>query len=404
VRIKKRNLVLLFAVLIAIAAGWRFLQSPTDVQVVRPRKREVAELVIASGRLRAIRQSDLGAEVAGIADTVTAVEGDRVHRGQVLITLREADAQRQSEQARLALETARRTLEQVKRGPLSEEISRAQADLERQKSARELAEKDFERSSTLQQKGVLAKSEADRYRSTLDQARAAEQSAFQSLQILVRQPLIEDLRVAEARVREAEASVRLWDEQLQKRTILSPADGLIVKRQVEPGQSVVPGNVLLTLSLMDRMEIYVETDENNLRKLRIGQKALVVAPSYQDQSLRATLTQIGPEVDNKRGVIGLRLLPESLPAWVQPDMTMDANIEVARFHDAMSVPITALLEQEGDSFVMEVRGGRAQRRPVRVLGRNAEWVALEGVDPGVLVVVQATEVQPNQSVRVKEIR
>lgn len=403
-RIKKRNLVLLFAVLIAAAAGWRFLQSSTDIQVVRPQKREVAELVIASGRLRAIRQSDLGAEVAGIVDTVMAVEGDRVHRGQVLITLREADAQRQSEQARLALDTARRTLEQVKRGSLPEEISRAQSDLERQKSARELAEKDFERSSTLQQKGVLAKSEADRYRSTLDQARAAEQSAFQSLQILMRQPLIEDLQVAEARVREAEASVRLWDEQLQKRTILSPADGLIVKRQVEPGQSVVPGNLLLTLALMDRMEIYVETDENNLRKLRVGQKALVVAPAYQDQSLKATLTQIGPEIDNKRGVIGLRLLPESLPAWVQPDMTMDANIEVARFHDAMSVPITALLEQEGDSFVMEVRGGRAQRRPVRVLGRNAEWVALEGVDPGALVVVQATEVQPNQSVRAKEIR
>lgn len=403
-RIKKRNLVLLFAVLIAAAAGWRFLQSSTDIQVVRPQKREVAELVIASGRLRAIRQSDLGAEVAGIVDTVMAVEGDRVHRGQVLITLREADAQRQSEQARLALDTARRTLEQVKRGSLPEEISRAQSDLERQKSARELAEKDFERSSTLQQKGVLAKSEADRYRSTLDQARAAEQSAFQSLQILMRQPLIEDLQVAEARVREAEASVRLWDEQLQKRTILSPADGLIVKRQVEPGQSVVPGNLLLTLALMDRMEIYVETDENNLRKLRVGQKALVVAPAYQDQSLKATLTQIGPEIDNKRGVIGLRLLPESLPAWVQPDMTMDANIEVARFHDAMSVPITALLEQEGDSFVMEVRGGRAQRRPVRVLGRNAEWVALEGVDPGALVVVQATEVQPNQFVRAKEIR
>jgi HlyD family secretion protein len=210
--------------------------------------------------------------------------------------------------------------------------------------------------------------------------------------------------VAEARVREAEAAVRLSDEQMRKRTILSPADGLIVKRQAEPGQSVVPGSLLLTLSLMDRTEIYVETDENNLRKLQVGQNAVVVAPAYQDQSLKAILMQIGPEVDHKRGVVGLRLRPEKLPSWVQPDMTMDANIEVARFHNAISVPITALLEQEGAAYVMEIQEGRAQRRPVKVLGRNTAWVALEGTDAEWQVVLRAAEVKPNQSVRPQETR
>ena len=254
----------------------------------------------------------------------------------------------------------------------------------------------------LYEKNVLARSDLDRAHSALDQAKAAEQSQQHNVQVLLDQPRPEDLRVDEAKVREAEATLRLWQEQLRKRTIVSPADGLILKRKVEPGQSVMPGSALLVLSLMDRTEVYVETDENNLRKLRIGQKAIVIAPSYQDRPFRATLTQISPEVDNQRGVIGLRLQPDFLPDFARPDMTLDVNIEVARFRDALSLPATALMEGDGKAYVFEVKQDRAETHPVTVLGRGSDRVAVDGVGPEALVVARAAEVKPGAKVRPKE--
>ena len=400
---RSHGTILIVAAVLAFA-GWRYLSLPPEIFVVHPERREVIELVIGSGRVRAVRQSEIGSEVAGTVEKVTVEEGDRARSGQPLILLRRRDVERQLEQARLALETARGELERIRRGPLASELDRERAELERRRSARELAALDLERATKLFDKNVLARADLDRFRSSLDQAKAAEQSQFHSVQVLLGQPRPEDLRVAEARVREAEATLRLWEEQLGKRTIVSPADGLILKRKVEPGQSVVPGNALLLLSLTDRTEVYVETDENNLRKLRVGQKATVVAPSYQDAPFGATLDQIGPEVDNQRGVVGLRLRPDSLPDYARPDMTVDVNIEVARFPDALSVPATALLEQNGKAFVFEVKQERAEIRPVKVLGKGADRVAIDGIGAEVLVVARAAEARPGKRVRPREVR
>jgi HlyD family secretion protein len=377
------------AVLVLGAAGWRYFRRPP---------------VIASGRLRAVRQSDIGSESAGTIEKVLVDEGDRVRAGQVLIELRRVEAERQVEQAQLALATTERQLEQVKRGALPDEIERERAELQRRRSARELAEQDFERAVQLFEKRVLAKADLDRARSALDQARASEQSGMHSLQVLLQQPRVEDLRVAVARVRESEATLRLCQEQVRKRTISAPADGLILKRKVEPGQSVIPGSALLVLSMMDKTEVYVETDENNLRKLCTGQRAIVVAPSFADRPFSAVLTQINPDVDHARGVVGLRLRPESLPEFARPDMTLDVNIEVARIRDALSLPATALLESDGKAYVLEVKGEKVESVPVTVLGRGDNRVAVSEIHPGALVILRAADSKAGAVVRPKEVR
>jgi multidrug resistance efflux pump len=373
-----------------------------EAAAVHPERRELVEYVVASGQLRPVRRSDIGAETAGTVDRVLADEGDRVRAGQTLIVLRQGEMERQVEQARFALETTRRQLEQVRRGALPDEISRERAELDRRRSARELEEQDLERTRRLFEKNLVAKADLDRARSSLDQARASEQSGQHNLQVLLAQPRPEDLAVAEARVRESEAMLKVYQEQLQKRIITSPSDGLILKRKVEPGQSVIPGNSLMVLSITDRSEVYVETDENNLRKLRVGQKAIVVAPSFPDRPFRAVLTQIEPQVDYARGVVGLRFRPESLPDFARVDMTLDVSIEVARIRDALTLPATAVLQQDGKASVLKFRNDRLEATPVLIIGKGSERVAVSGLAAGDLVALRAVEVKAGDSVLPKE--
>ncbi len=63
-------------------------------------------------------------------------------------------------------------------------------------------------------------------------------------------------------------------------------------------------------------EIYVETDENNLDRLRTGRRTCSTA--FRDQPFTGTLVQIGPDVDSGRGVVGLRFTPDRLPDFVRP--------------------------------------------------------------------------------------
>jgi HlyD family secretion protein len=388
--------------IVAILLGVRYFRIRPQVEVVRPERREVVELVIASGRLRAVRQSAIGAEVSSVVDEVLVQEGDRVRAGQRLLVLRQADVRQRAEKARLAVETARRELERVQSGASDEEIRRARAEVERAAAARDQAERDEARSRALFDRGLIARAELDRAETGLAEARAAERVAEHALLALRNQPRPEELHVAEARLREAEAALKAEELELAKRFITAPFNGLIVDRRVEPGQAIAAGTPLLTLAEMEHTELWVETDENNLSKLRPGQPAIAIAPSYPEQPFRAVLRQIGPEVDSARGVVELKLDPASLPGYARPDMTVDVNIEVARVPNALAVPATSLFERDGRTFVLTVQDGRARAEEVRLRGRNPEWAAVDGIDPVAQVIVRAAGVTPGQAVRVRE--
>ncbi len=396
------GLAALGAITALAAAGWELWARATPVSVTRAERRQVVEIVVASGRLRAVRQSEIGAEVAGTVERVLVEDGDPVSGGQPVAVLRHEDLLERVEHARLAVETARREVLRVRAGAMQEDVRRARAEVTRAESARVLAERDLERARLLHARELIARAELDRAESAVATSRAAEQVASESLQALTSLPRPEDVQVAEARVREAEGGLRVAERDMARRTIRAPFAGLVVNRKAEPGQSVVVGQALFTVADMGRTELRVETDENNLAKLDPGQPATAVAPAYRAHPFAAVLRQIGPEVDPQRGVVALRLEPRSLPSWARPDMTVDVSIEVARVPSALAVPATSVVEKDSRSRVAVVVNGRVRLADVRVLGRNPDWVAVDALPAGAPVIRRAAEVADGQRVRTRE--
>jgi len=343
-------------VLIALLM-WHF-RRPVSTEIVAAQTREVVELVIATGRIRAVRQSEVGAEVPGLLEEVLVFEGDSVTNGMRLAGLRSNDLQRQLERA---VDTAR------------EEIARAGI-------TRRDAETNFDRAESLFSRQINSPADLDVARTARDSARGVEQTA-------------------NARLRESEAAVAVTRQQLPKRVIRAPFNGVILRRLVEPGQSVAVGTTLFIVAEMERVEIYVETDENNLGRLRLGQPATILAPAFPERPFTATLTQIGPNVDTERGVVGLRLRPGPLPEFILPNLTVDVNIEVARFPQAVAVPVSSVVETDGRSSLLIVRDGRLERQSVTVTGRNDRWAAVDGITGGTPVLVHGTSLPPGTRVR-----
>lgn len=470
----KRPVIVALALLLLLVL-WLLLRPPALVETVQPQRREVVELVVATGRLQAQRQSDVGPQVSGTVEQVYVEEGDQVVAGEVVFTLERQDIQQQVRQAELAAQTARAQLTQVLSGPQQEEVAaaraelarvqrvnaaqleaarqrlnrleaggrqaeirRAEAELANAQASRELAQQELSRVRSLFNRGAISAAEVDRAQAAFDQARAAERAARealaltrdpaasediraaraeveaaratyeesvrvarQNLERLLNLPRPEDVRIARARVREAEAAVSAARTELAKRVINAPISGIVTRRDVEPGQAVTPGARLLNIADMSRTEILVETDETNLPNLRVGQPATIIVPAYEDRPFQATVSRVGPEVDPERGVVTVRLQPETLPDYVRPDITVDANIEVRRIPDALAVPITSVVGIGRETYVLVVRGGVAEREDVTVLARGREWAGVSGISPDDNVVVQGTIVEPGQRVRVR---
>jgi len=187
---RMRHTLWIGGVLLVAATGWLGFSRlrVREVETVRPAEREVVELVIASGTLRAKRQSPIGSEVTGVVESVFVEDGDRVAAGVPLVQLRRDDARPRLEQSRQAAQTAAAELALVRRGATPEELARAEAELDRATAARLQAERDFARRRALFDDQVVAQADLDLAASTRDQAVAAEAAARETLADLRARP------------------------------------------------------------------------------------------------------------------------------------------------------------------------------------------------------------------------
>ena len=108
----------------------------------------------------------------------------------------------------------------------------------------------------------------------------------------------------------------------------APADGTVVARAVEEGDTVQPGRTLLVLSRPGRTEIVAPVDEKNLALLAVGQQALVSADAYPGRSFAAELATLVPAVAAASGTVTARFAVPDPPAYLLPEMTVSVEIEV----------------------------------------------------------------------------
>jgi HlyD family secretion protein len=379
------------------------------VAAVALERTEIVQTVVATGRVATLARVEIGSIVAGTVSEVAVREGDRVSRGQVLARLRDDEARALAAQARSGLAQAEAAVAQAQAGaaaaaarlaqlrgttlPAAEQAVRAAA------AELESARRSFERTDALVAQGMLARADLDEARRALDTA-AARHDREQTLAAGARRGGSED-RAAEAVLAQGEASVAqaragvaqaraalaAAEARLAEHTLRAPADGTVVARAVEEGDTVQPGRTLLALSRPGRTEIVASLDEKNLALLAPGQKALVSADAYPGRSFAAELATLVPAVAAASGTVTARFAVADPPAYLLPEMTVSVEVEVARRPQALALPLEAVRDLAGEPWVLALRGGRARRVPVGVGARGASRVEIiSGLAPGERVI------------------
>lgn len=397
-RLRSRRWLLIALILagcVSIYALARWLLGP-QVPAYAVTRSEVLQTVVASGHVETPLRVEIGSQIIGTVTAVPVAEGQTVVAWQPLVVLDNREAKAAVAEAQAAVVQAETRLKQIRNVglPTAEQaLRRAQANLAN-------ASKQFVRAKELQASDAASRAELDQARMTLEVAKADVSSA--QLQVETNRSTGSDYSVALSALSQAEANLGTALAKLTYTTILAPVDGTLIARSVERGDVVQPGKVLMVLSPAGQTQLVVEIDEKNMASMRLGQTAIASADAYPAQRFDALVDYINPGVDADRGSVEVKLGVPKPPAYLRQDMTVSVDIEIARHANTLVLAADAVHDSLTPApWVMQIVGGKATRRPVRLGARGGGKVEiLAGLSVGD-VAISATIANVSDGKRVR---
>lgn len=249
--------------LLLILLGWRIFGSAEAVQYATAdvTRGNLTVTVSATGKLAPTNQVTVGSELSGLVESVSVDVNDRVVKGQPIAVL---DPSRLDDAIAQSAAALNANIAQVAQAVAT--VSESQAQLAR-----------LEEVSRLSGGRVPAKVE-------MEQARAAVQRAVAAR------------RAAEANVASARAALSSNQTQRSKAVIRSPVNGVVLARQIEPGQTVAASfsaPVLFVIAEdLSAMELQVSIDEADVGSVQQGQSAIFTVDAFPGKSFPATITRV----------------------------------------------------------------------------------------------------------------
>jgi len=394
---KSRRLVVALALLAVLLAYGvvRYAFGPS-VEVSQVVRRDVVQTIVSSGRVETPYRVDIGAQIVGTVAQVPVEQGDRVKAGQTLIVLEASEAEAVVKQAEVSVAQAEARIRQLRELQLpvaNQTLRQAQVNLEN-------AQAQLERNQRLYEGGFIGKSALDDLQRAVDVAQTQVDTARKQVQTA--RPTGSDYALATTALAQAQANLQAARARLAYTTIAAPRSGTLIARDVERGDVVQPGKVLMVLSPEGETQLVVQLDERNLSRLRLGQPALASADAYPNERFKAEVVYINPGVDAQRGTVEVKLRVPDPPAYLRQDMTVSVDIEVERHPGALAVRADAVHDLgSARPWVLRVNGGRALRQNVTLGLRGEGWAEVrDGLKEGDLVVpADNTAIKPGRHVR-----
>jgi len=337
---KKRVLLVLLPVIAIIAL--------VIVMVTKNGTEENSAVVRVSGNIE-VTDSELSFKIAGRVVERPVDEGESVEEGQLVARLEDSDLAQETVLRRAELRAAQANLSELEAGYRREEISQAEAVVERARfrldelqagsrpqeiAAAEAAvenariavdhlKTEYDRQARLLKGNTISQREFDRAKSEyeralaglqeaeeklklvqegprreqIDQASAALAEARERWEMLKKGPRRETIEQARARVEQAEAALGMAEIRLGYTSLTSPAGGVILSKNVEPGEFVAPGTPVVTLGDLRNVWLRAYINESDLGRVKLGQKVRVTADTYPGKVYQGQVSFISSEAE-----------------------------------------------------------------------------------------------------------
>ena len=200
-------------------------------------------------------------------------EGDSVRAGDTLISLTQSTVRADVDARRARVAAAEAQLRDLEAGARPAEIARAEADLRATESEATRTAQDLERITALAQSGTVSGQQLDAARSAAALAAARRDAARDALRLLREGTRPERIAAARAEVQNARAALEAAERTASDLVLLSPVSGMVMLRNVEPGEVLGAGLSAMTIGELDRPYVRIYVNQRVLPSVRLGASA-----------------------------------------------------------------------------------------------------------------------------------
>lgn len=342
----------------------------TPVLVQQAERRDLQEVIPASGTIRPVVEVRISPDVSGEVVDIFVREGDRVQAGDLLLKIRQDLYLSQVEQAGASL------------GSLRAQCARQRAEVRQ-------ARLNHERDRKLYELDAVSAAE---YQASKTELEVAESG----------------LRAAEFAIRSGEAQLKEAREKLLKTTLYAPIDGIVSRIGVEKGERVVgtsqmAGTELLRIADFSRMEVLVEVGESDIVRIDSRDSVRVEVDAYPGRSFRGWVTQIANSAKNlddrfdqvTNFAVRIELASDSVKFL--PGMSAAVSIITDQRNGCLTLPVASLFTRNRETCVWTVGPGRTARmtRVVTGIQQQDRIEILAGLSETDLVVTGPPELLGN---------
>jgi len=332
------KLLLLVIVVGGIVYWLRF--SPVKVAAYKVTQGTVVNEVMGTGTLEARVRADISPKISGLLVEVLVDQNDRVTKGQLMARLDDTDFRHQVEVAKADLAAACAT------------INRIESEIAGAKASAIKARENFERITTLRKSHVVAQNEMEQATELRD---VAEANLSKTLAAKIE---------AERAADKGEASLRFYEARLMDTKIFAPFNALVVRRNRNPGDVVVPGSSILDVVSTAQLWISAWVDETAMNLLTAGQPARIAFRSGADKIIQGKVARLGVETDRETREFLVDVDVLQLPKQWAVGQRAEVYIETGRRDGVLFVPQRFIVWRDGKSGVTVNNGGKAQWRKV----------------------------------------
>jgi HlyD family secretion protein len=240
------------------------------------------EPLLVQGEADATRL-DIAARVDGRVKQIPVERGQNVAANAVLVRIDNPETVAKLEQMKTAMAVAEAQLANVLVGTRAETIAARKAELERAQAALVLAQKSFDRTSTLTQQGNAPQARLDQMTDSLRESERAVDQAKSAYDQAVNGYTKEERAIARANVEKANADIQSVQSIIDQLVVYAPVASQVYQRNVEPGEYVSPGVPLVTLIDLADVWIHFDLREDLVKSLKVGDRFDVHIPALDDR-------------------------------------------------------------------------------------------------------------------------
>jgi HlyD family secretion protein len=325
----KRRIVVVAFLVIAIALA---------VTLIWTGSRKGTGGLVLSGNVE-VTEARVGFTLPGKVVELLAEEGQAVKKDDPLASLDKGELASLVAQQKAYLREALTRLSELRKGSRPQEIEQAKALVTSSDADLVKLKRDFERAEILHTNGAISTAQYDAAKSAYENRAAQHKRALETLSLVREGPRREDIEAGEHRVSQARAALATAEERLKNTDLAAPFAGIILKKNVETGETVSQGTPVYTVGDLGNPWVKVYVKEDRLGLVKLGQPAKVTVDSYKGKVYEGRVTYISSEAEftpkmvqtheeRVKLVFAVKVSVKNVDGELKPGMPADVMIEM----------------------------------------------------------------------------